>query len=358
MMEADSLPVKVETSDKPSYEIDLDNAPKPADQSNATYLKKLKRKDVQGLRAVAIFSVICFIFGPRFFVISGYLTAQILSKQTKITFPVMSRFYCRRIQRIVPIYALFIYATLHAGSFLLSSEDFKKMGSDAISALTFSTNFQNIFKNDDFFAMCSPTDFSTHLVLAIEMQFYLLAPLLFYFLLKPCLKTRAAWISAMVMLASFGLQMVSYQAMAFGLVFCRFWQFFVGITAFFLGAENKQMGGRDQEENDLFSIECVDETKGLLQMDEVAGPEATNIVPANEEVASFSTVFVVIQSYNILSTMLSFLPSTLIGLLILSLLTLAVRNPQNGIAPSVCGSVHRMPSLPWLVSDPDALLAD
>ncbi|KAI1698136.1 acyltransferase family domain-containing protein [Ditylenchus destructor] len=278
MMEADPLPSKVTEAE---HTIDLSNSesqmePTASDQPRPILEKHDKRRDIQGLRTVAIVAVLLFHIWPKvftngylgvdiFYVISGYLMAQILSKHSHLTLDRIKHFYKRRIHRIVPIYLVIVYATLHAGSYFLSSDDFEKMCSDGLAAITFTTNFQNMFKDDSYFAQVFTYRFFLHTwSLAVEMQFYLLVPLVFLILLSRHIRPKATWVCVLVMAGSYILQLKSSEAVAFGLVFCRFWQFFAGILAYFAALERKVQ--EDEEEIDLFSIECeATEEKGLLE---------------------------------------------------------------------------------------------
>ncbi|KAI1701732.1 acyltransferase family domain-containing protein [Ditylenchus destructor] len=278
MMEADPLPAKVPEAE---HTIDLSNnesqmVPTSNDQPRSILEKHDKRRDIQGLRTVAIVAVLLFHIWPKvftngylgvdiFYVISGYLMAQILSKYPHLTLERIQHFYKRRVHRIVPIYLVIVYVTLHAGSYFLSSDDFEKMCSDGLAAITFTTNFQNMFKDDSYFAQVFTYRFFLHTwSLAVEMQFYLLVPLVFLILLSRHIRPRVTWVCVLVMAGSYILQLKSSEAVAFGLVFCRFWQFFAGILAYFAALERKVQ--EDEEEIDLFSIECeATEDKGLLE---------------------------------------------------------------------------------------------
>ena len=92
------------------------------------------RPEIDGLRAVAVFSVILFHAGLNFFkggfvgvdvffVISGYLiTSIILTNLDKDNFSVLY-FYERRARRILPTLLVTIFFTLIVSYFLFSSKD-------------------------------------------------------------------------------------------------------------------------------------------------------------------------------------------------------------------------------------------
>lgn len=160
----------------------------------------LYRKDIQGLRAIAVLSVLIFhinefwlqggfIGVDVFFVISGYLiTSIIYSKKESNTFNFKS-FYLSRIKRIVPAYYIMILFVMFVSCYLFveeakSLQTFKEI----IGALAFVSNM--IFANQDSY-FDSANHFNPLLhtwTLSIEMQFYLFLPFLIIFCPKKWLK--------------------------------------------------------------------------------------------------------------------------------------------------------------------------
>lgn len=97
------------------------------------------RPDIDGLRAVAVLSVVIFHAFPSvvtggfvgvdvFFVISGYLISSILFKNLeKGTFSFFD-FYSRRIRRIFPALLTVLIFCLVSGYFVLMGEEYKQLG--------------------------------------------------------------------------------------------------------------------------------------------------------------------------------------------------------------------------------------
>ena len=97
------------------------------------------RPDVDGLRAIAVLSVLGFHAFPEyvpggfvgvdvFFVISGYLISSIIVaglQDGRFTF---SGFYGRRIRRIFPALVVVLSACYAAGWFLLFADAFMQLG--------------------------------------------------------------------------------------------------------------------------------------------------------------------------------------------------------------------------------------
>ena len=97
------------------------------------------RYDINGLRAIAVLSVVIFHFAEEklpggfvgvdvFFVISGYLmTSIIISKFDKRRFNLMD-FYLARVNRIIPALAFLCASLLIIGLFTLSPVEYSKLG--------------------------------------------------------------------------------------------------------------------------------------------------------------------------------------------------------------------------------------
>ncbi|NWD52156.1 acyltransferase family protein [Pseudomonas gingeri] len=158
------------------------------------------RNDIQGLRAVAVLSVILFHLNKNwlpggfigvdiFFVISGFLITTIILYQKKSDTFSLINFYTSRAQRIIPAYlALIIPLSIFAAIFFIP-QDFESFTKSAKSALYFGSNIFFAKQNDYF----SPAAYELPLLhtwsLAIEMQFYLLLPAILIFIPRHLLKT-------------------------------------------------------------------------------------------------------------------------------------------------------------------------
>lgn len=109
------------------------------------------RKDIDGLRAIAVIPVILFHAGidifkggyigvDIFFVISGYLiTTIILSDLDNKKFSLLD-FYEKRARRILPALFLVIFTCILFGYLLLMPDEFKNLGQSVVATILFSNN--------------------------------------------------------------------------------------------------------------------------------------------------------------------------------------------------------------------------
>jgi peptidoglycan/LPS O-acetylase OafA/YrhL len=110
------------------------------------------RKELDGLRALAILPVILFHAGFKefsggfvgvdvFFVISGYLiTSAILEEKSAGTF-ILSRFYERRARRLLPALLLVLAVSIPLAWISLLPADFKNFSLSLIAVTLFASNF-------------------------------------------------------------------------------------------------------------------------------------------------------------------------------------------------------------------------
>ena len=164
--------------------------PVPAEQTHLTHPKY--RADIDGLRAIAVLSVVGFHAFPLwirggfvgvdiFFVISGFLISSIIiSSLEKGTFS-FAEFYARRIKRIFPALILVMAACYVFGWFTLLPDEYKQLGKHIAAGAGFVSNFF-FWQEAGYFDNAALTKPLLHLwSLGIEEQFYIVWPLLLYF---------------------------------------------------------------------------------------------------------------------------------------------------------------------------------
>jgi peptidoglycan/LPS O-acetylase OafA/YrhL len=147
------------------------------------------RPDIDGLRALAVSSVVLFHAFPQyiqggfvgvdvFFVISGFLITQLILRELQNNTFSIQGFYARRVRRIFPALGLVLGFGLLVGWICLNFIEYKQLAKhEAISAI-FLINFQ-FLKEAGYFDNAADTKPMLHLwSLAIEEQFYMCWPLL------------------------------------------------------------------------------------------------------------------------------------------------------------------------------------
>jgi peptidoglycan/LPS O-acetylase OafA/YrhL len=151
------------------------------------------RLDIQGLRAIAVLSVVIFHAWPTalpggyigvdvFFVISGYLISSILIKDIERDRFSIVEFYRRRIARIFPALFLMLASVAAVGWLVLTPAELKELGRILVSTIFFASNI-------DFWLLTGYFDGAADLKpllhtwsLAVEEQFYIVYPPLLYLL--------------------------------------------------------------------------------------------------------------------------------------------------------------------------------
>lgn len=149
----------------------------------------LFRKDINGLRAMAIIAVLLFHFDANllpggfagvdvFFVISGYLMTSIIFNGIEQNRFTLSSFYSSRTKRILPPLAILCISLLIFGWINFSASDYRDLAKHAASSIAFVSNF--IYANETGYFTASVTEkWLLHTwSLSLEWQFYMLYPLL------------------------------------------------------------------------------------------------------------------------------------------------------------------------------------
>jgi peptidoglycan/LPS O-acetylase OafA/YrhL len=200
------------------------------------------RSDIQGLRAIAVLLVVAHHAFPKqmpggfigvdiFFVISGFVISQLLIRDRKKPWrEFFLDFYARRVRRILPSALLTIILTTAASLFLLGTITGSDVARDGIFATLFIANLHLNNIAIDYFASGLPQPILQHFwSLAIEEQFYLVWPLLFYLASRK--KNAPLIIVGLIALLSFSyaiLQIQSGTGTAFFSSLTRIWELAVG----------------------------------------------------------------------------------------------------------------------------------
>lgn len=198
------------------------------------------RRDIDGLRAFAILSVLVYHTEPAwvpggfigvdvFFVISGYLISRIiLGKLGNGTFT-FSDFYARRIRRILPALLLVLIATFGLGWYALFPDEYARLGKHIAGGAGFVSNLV-LWKEAGYFDPAAEFKPLLHLwSLGIEEQFYMIWPLLLALAWK--IRRGPLAIMALIAVTSLALNLVwigDHGVRTFYLPVTRFWELAVG----------------------------------------------------------------------------------------------------------------------------------
>ncbi len=157
------------------------------------------RPDIDGLRAIAVLSVVAFHAFPEwvtggfigvdiFFVISGFLISTIIFENLDsgtFSFP---EFYARRIKRIFPALSVVLLTCILFGYFTLLPDELNQLGKHVAAGAGFVSNLV-LWSESGYFDNSAETKPFLHLwSLGIEEQFYIIWPFLLWVALKNRIK--------------------------------------------------------------------------------------------------------------------------------------------------------------------------
>ncbi len=157
--------------------------------------EKSYRPDIDGLRAVAVASVVLyhakvpwlpggFVGVDIFFVISGYLITSLVVADLEASRFTLTDFYERRVRRIIPALAAVVASSLIAGYILMTPKDFVTLAKTAFASLWFHSNIWLASEAGYFMPAAETLPLLHTWSLGVEEQFYVLAPLFLMLLVK------------------------------------------------------------------------------------------------------------------------------------------------------------------------------
>lgn len=152
-----------------------------------------RRLDIQGLRAIAVFVVVCFHAGLSvtggfagvdvFFVISGFVITAMLAREWLRTGTLSFRtFYARRFRRLTPALAVLVLVVIVISALVQSPLGAQQIAAQTgIGALLLSANIVIARTTGGYFdAPAASNPLLNTWSLSVEEQFYLLFPLLLF----------------------------------------------------------------------------------------------------------------------------------------------------------------------------------
>jgi peptidoglycan/LPS O-acetylase OafA/YrhL len=197
------------------------------------------RPDIDGLRAVAVLTVVFFHAFPAympggfvgvdvFFVISGFLISGIIIDELNRGAFSLRRFYARRARRIFPALILVLASVLIAGWIVLFPAEYARLGQQVAASAAFVPNIY-LWSQSGYFNADANTYPLLHLwSLGVEEQFYVVWPLLLLALWR-----SPKWLLPAIILiglGSFALNMalLNHRSAVFYLPFTRAWELMLG----------------------------------------------------------------------------------------------------------------------------------
>jgi peptidoglycan/LPS O-acetylase OafA/YrhL len=211
------------------------------------------RKEIDGLRAVAVVPVVLFHAGVAgfaggyvgvdvFFVISGYLITSLIRGRLQAGSFSLLRFYERRARRILPALSLVTFACVLPAWWWMAPEDLVRFGSSVAGVGGFISNAV-FWRQSGYFGLAESESPLLHTwSLAVEEQFYLAFPLFMLIVWR----WRGRWPVAVMAAAAVGsLALANWGAYrhpdaAFYLAPTRAWELLAGgllaMTSLYAGA--------------------------------------------------------------------------------------------------------------------------
>lgn len=208
------------------------------------------RRDIDGLRAVAVLFVVAYHGFPSvvpggfigvdvFFVLSGYLISQVLFNSIENNTFSFTAFYKRRVNRLFPALILVLVSALVIGLNYFTPDEFARLGKHTFSGAIFFSNLVSL-SEFGYFDTASELKPLLHLwSLAIEEQFYLLWPVALFLAWK--LRIGFAPLIIVVLALSFSLNLYrsSYDpSFAFFSLRTRAWELLAGALVGYYAHKN------------------------------------------------------------------------------------------------------------------------
>lgn len=224
------------------------------------------RPDIDGLRAIAVLSVVGFHAFPSkvqggfvgvdiFFVVSGYLISTIIIENLNRGTFSFAEFYARRVRRIFPALLIVLSACFTFGWFALFADEYMQLGKHIAAGAGFVSNLV-LWSEKGYFDNAAETKPLLHLwSLGIEEQYYIVWPLLVWLAWKR--KVGLLVISIAILVASFALNVYTIQKDAVATFYSpltRVWELMCGgILAWYVVEKKETTGKLTASQSNLIS---------------------------------------------------------------------------------------------------------
>lgn len=212
------------------------------------------RPDIDGLRAIAVISVMLFHAGLSnfgggfigvdiFFVISGYLITSILINEIENGKFSLATFYERRIRRIIPALLFMILVSSAVFFFILLPDDLENFGQSIVATLLFSNNILLWMTSGYFESSIELKPLAHTWSLGVEEQFYIITPVLLIICYKFWNHKGIIFSLVAAFILSFVFCIFASSVWGdanFYLIFSRIWEIGAGSIAATAGARSMQ----------------------------------------------------------------------------------------------------------------------
>lgn len=228
------------------------------------------RKDIDGIRAVAVLSVLVFHFGllpggkagfmgvDVFFVISGFLITAIIKGQLEDGSFRLGAFYANRVRRLAPALFATLAMTFAAGALWLFPSDLLELGRQVVSSQFYVANIY-YWRNVSYFGLGADSVYLLHTwSLAVEEQFYLIYPVALLLMHRYC-RAYFWWLIGGGFVASFALNLAFVAAKpeaTFYLLPTRAWELLAGALTF-LAASRLAITRQQAQALGALGIACI-----------------------------------------------------------------------------------------------------
>jgi len=226
------------------------------------------RKDIQGLRALSFILVFIFHLNSSwlpggfigvdlFFVISGFLMTTIITDQVdKKKFNFID-FFLNRFKRIVPAYYFLLLLTALVSAFIYAYLDLGNLIHTTLRALLFVSNTLFSSGNSYFGAQLNENPLLHTWSLAIEMQFYLILPILIYLFRKNILVVFI-WLTLLITIyTTYQIYVLDHKSLMYFSLIARMPEFFIGGIFSLLFRNGLSLGQKSNNIIAVFSIVMI-----------------------------------------------------------------------------------------------------
>jgi peptidoglycan/LPS O-acetylase OafA/YrhL len=264
------------------------------------------RYDINALRALAVIGVILYHFQipyvdggfagvDVFFVISGYLMSRIIFTSIEKGDFSFIEFYWKRAKRIIPALLCLIIVFSLLGFFFYFPNDYMLNQKNAASSVLFLSNFL-YWKNTNYFLQSNDNIFLHTWSLSVEWQFYIVYPVLLFFLNKMLKsKRQLLYLFCLITLLAvvFSLVFGFYRKnTTFYLLPTRAWEMMVGGIAFLVEGYLKDLKYKNVIAFGGYALILL--SFGVMN-NQMVWPGVFTLIPV------FATFLVIVSGFNELS---------------------------------------------------------